>query len=220
MKGLVAVFTTSLFAILVPVAGAQSAMPPTLTGEAFHDGAPTITSVACEPPSLGGTFAARGTATGPYPGTFHETGSVVGSPGPETFTASFTIDSSVGHVTGSKRSTFLGVACALDGTFFSFNSDESSPGNAYDATIVTASGAFADNGSFGVSFQQGTTPTPGFDESFSSSLASPTPLFPTSIDQCENAGWANYGTTFKNQGDCVSFVATGGKNPPSGRSSQ
>jgi hypothetical protein len=31
-----------------------------------------------------------------------------------------------------------------------------------------------------------------------------------------NGGWKNFGTTFKNQGDCVSFVASGGKNPPSG----
>jgi hypothetical protein len=34
-------------------------------------------------------------------------------------------------------------------------------------------------------------------------------------DQCKNGGWLNYGV-FKNQGDCVSFVATGGKNPPAG----
>ena len=39
---------------------------------------------------------------------------------------------------------------------------------------------------------------------------------PTSKDQCKNGGWRNYGATFKNQGDCVSFVATGGKNPPAG----
>lgn len=39
---------------------------------------------------------------------------------------------------------------------------------------------------------------------------------PTDKAQCENGGWQNFGTTFTNQGDCVSFVATGGKNPPSG----
>jgi hypothetical protein len=39
-----------------------------------------------------------------------------------------------------------------------------------------------------------------------------TPL-PTSKDQCKNGGWRSYGV-FKNQGDCVSFVATRGKNPP------
>jgi hypothetical protein len=35
--------------------------------------------------------------------------------------------------------------------------------------------------------------------------------FPTTKDQCQNGGWRTYGV-FKNQGDCVSFVATGGKN--------
>jgi hypothetical protein len=40
------------------------------------------------------------------------------------------------------------------------------------------------------------------------------PPFPTIKDQCKNGGWRNF-PGFKNQGDCVSFVATGGKNPPS-----
>jgi hypothetical protein len=40
-------------------------------------------------------------------------------------------------------------------------------------------------------------------------------LLPTSKDQCKNGGWRDFGV-FKNQGDCVSFVATGGKNPPAG----
>jgi hypothetical protein len=39
---------------------------------------------------------------------------------------------------------------------------------------------------------------------------------PTSKDQCMNNGWKSYGSTFKNQGDCVSFIATKGKNQPSG----
>ena len=38
-------------------------------------------------------------------------------------------------------------------------------------------------------------------------------LSPTNKDQCKKGGWESYGV-FKNQGDCVSFVATGGKNPP------
>jgi hypothetical protein len=39
---------------------------------------------------------------------------------------------------------------------------------------------------------------------------------PSSKDQCKNGGWSNYtdanGTPFKNQGDCVSYVATGGRH--------
>jgi hypothetical protein len=42
-------------------------------------------------------------------------------------------------------------------------------------------------------------------------------LAPTSASQCKNGGWQNYSNpTFKNQGDCVSFAATGGKNTPNG----
>jgi hypothetical protein len=41
------------------------------------------------------------------------------------------------------------------------------------------------------------------------------PQLPTANDQCKNRGWRTYGV-FKNQGDCVSFVATGGRNQPSG----
>jgi len=37
--------------------------------------------------------------------------------------------------------------------------------------------------------------------------------FPSSKDQCKNGGWRTFGV-FKNQGDCVSFVATAGTNPP------
>ncbi len=32
-------------------------------------------------------------------------------------------------------------------------------------------------------------------------------------DVCKNGGWKDFGV-FKNQGDCVSYIATGGKNPP------
>jgi hypothetical protein len=39
--------------------------------------------------------------------------------------------------------------------------------------------------------------------------------FPISKDQCKNGGWQGHGI-FQNQGDCVSFVATGGRNQPSG----
>jgi hypothetical protein len=42
------------------------------------------------------------------------------------------------------------------------------------------------------------------------------PPLPTSKDQCTNGGWRTFGV-FKNQGDCVSFVATQGRNPPGAR---
>ena len=40
------------------------------------------------------------------------------------------------------------------------------------------------------------------------------PLLPTSKDQCKSGGWEQFG--FKNQGQCVAFVATHGRNPERG----
>ena len=41
------------------------------------------------------------------------------------------------------------------------------------------------------------------------------PAAPTSKDQCKHGGWRDFPALgFKNQGDCVSYVATKGKNPP------
>ena len=58
---------------------------------------------------------------------------------------------------------------------------------------------------------------PGFFGSDGSSyiVVDAQPL-PTSKDRCKNGGWKTFGV-FKNQGDCVSFVATGGKNPPANK---
>src|SRR5215211_268563 len=54
------------------------------------------------------------------------------------------------------------------------------------------------------------------NESANLVTGSGSPPTPTSKDQCRGGGWRNFGR-FKNQGDCISFVATGGRNPPSGR---
>lgn len=43
----------------------------------------------------------------------------------------------------------------------------------------------------------------------------PAPELPTNKDQCKKGGWQSF-EVFKNQGDCVSFVATKGRNQPSG----
>jgi hypothetical protein len=42
------------------------------------------------------------------------------------------------------------------------------------------------------------------------------PALPTTKDDCKDGGWQSFFGVFKNQGDCVSFVATDGKNPPAG----
>ncbi len=38
------------------------------------------------------------------------------------------------------------------------------------------------------------------------------PPVPTSKDQCKNGGWRDFGSVFKNQGQCVAFVARGPKS--------
>lgn len=108
---LLTVFTLTMFAA---VAGAQASVPPTLSGESFHQDNPTVTSVTCspfQPPyQIGGMFEARGTATGPYPGTFRETGEAsvtddqTGHATDYELTASFSIHSPVGRVTGTQHS--------------------------------------------------------------------------------------------------------------------
>ena len=42
-----------------------------------------------------------------------------------------------------------------------------------------------------------------------------TQIVPTTKDECKNGGFQRFGI-FKNQGDCVSYVATGGANQPTG----
>lgn len=50
--------------------------------------------------------------------------------------------------------------------------------------------------------------------------APPPPPTPSTIDDCLNGGWQSLadtqGNPFVNQGDCVSFVASGGRNPGRG----
>jgi hypothetical protein len=45
--------------------------------------------------------------------------------------------------------------------------------------------------------------------------AEETPM-PESKDDCKKGKWQDYGEIFKNQGDCVSWVATNGRNPATG----
>jgi hypothetical protein len=39
---------------------------------------------------------------------------------------------------------------------------------------------------------------------------------PSDDTQCKDGAWQTFGTLFKNQGDCVSFLATQGRNQPAG----
>jgi len=61
-----------------------------------------------------------------------------------------------------------------------------------------------------------TTPNPAVwdffidDISFNAPTTNP---FPTTKDECKDGGWQSF-ALFKNQGDCVSYVATKQRNPP------
>lgn len=142
------------------VATAQS----TLDGEVFSqnpgEGTLVITSASCDPTGTSTfSFFATGPATGPYPGTFEESGTITIGPhlsstigAALTVTAFFTIDSVNGDVTGTKSFTGPSDTIASQGglcldagqTLRSVNLN--SAGVTYSATITTSSGTFHDEG--------------------------------------------------------------------------
>jgi hypothetical protein len=180
--------------------------PPTLTGESFV-GAGSVSVVAgCTASSTGGAFTyfADGTALGPYPGTFTEQGTVtIGSSAVVTsFSATFTISSGTTTITGTKQ---LPTPSPLGGCFPAF---AASVFPTYSATITTPAGRFHDEGMTSVA-----AIFPEFGEPvFTSSLSQTVPFLPATKGACTAGGFGQFGV-FKNQGDCVSFVANGGKNP-------
>jgi hypothetical protein len=199
--------------------GGHAAPPSSLAGETFTSDmvrGSTLTGTCIGSgvnPSKGSfDFSVSGTAAGPFPGTFTESGSFTTSPSGivNDFSSTFTITSPAGTVTGSKRlaETDSTARCSLvDGGVFVTTARIPTT---YTATI---NGAQRDTGTATVSVAGalGTPPPPPtFSESFNSSEV----VELTSKEQCKNEGWQGFG--FKTQGDCVSFVATGGKNPPTG----
>lgn len=61
----------------------------------------------------------------------------------------------------------------------------------------------------------GTASATEFDNSLGALAFGDPRCLPTRKEECKNGGWRRFGV-FKNQGDCVSFVATRGRNQPSG----
>lgn len=181
--------------------------PPTLTGEGFFAGQGALVDIggtvdlsgsSCTPNGTSTiVYSASGLSLGPYQGTFAESGTITVGPqttaigvgddaGPvETLSATFTIDSALGQVQGSKH---LVSPAPISQDAFGFC--RSSPGGyfyeafasplAYEAQITTASGVFSDQGtsSLGIAGVPGVS-TPGsrhFDESFVSDLTETVPL--------------------------------------------
>ena len=97
------------------------------------------------------------------------------------------------NLTSSPGSSDDDPAWSPDGTKIAFHSDRDGNGEVY---VMNADG----------SDQTNLTNNPAVD-----GLPDWQPLSePTSKGQCKNNGWRNY-PQFRNQGDCVSFVATAGK---------
>jgi hypothetical protein len=86
-----------------------------------------------------------------------------------------------------------------------------------EGTACGMAGAGTIVGDFGAPPPVGATVTPvQSNSSFLGNIsATLSPALPTTKDECKDGGWQSFGV-FKNQGDCVSFVATGGKNLPAG----
>ncbi len=87
----------------------------------------------------------------------------------------------------------------------------------YTATIQTPSGTFNDHGTTHITlFVREDLPGENiFQQLMASDLTAVEPVLPTTKEICKNGGFQNFPALgFKNQGDCVSFVATDGKNEP------
>ena len=178
--------------VLVPGAvDAQAATPSSLAGETFtsqHVNGSTLMGV-CDDEGGSFSFSVSGTAAGPFPGSFRELGSFTALPDGflTNFSSTFTITSTSGAVT-------VTGAKSLVGDFSQVNCDDGFLDTNNDFTTAYTA---AINGT-GMDHGAATVKISGL-------VGLGSPIFSES-----------FGTQFKNQGDCVSFFATGGKNPPSG----
>ena len=144
-------------------AGPNFAMYETLNGEIEH------LEGLCQPAGTTFQFSAAGIATGPYPGTFTETGTVTFGPASGTdlfnasvvaFESSFRIDSvlegSQVEITGTKRLAFVGTGhCADVAVGDPFLSSRIAIVQAtYEARIKTHRGVYFDRGGSAVSLSE------------------------------------------------------------------
>jgi hypothetical protein len=195
---------------------AHAATPSSLAGETFTGqplrGSTSLTGT-CTGESNGNgnegsfNFSVSGTAAGPFPGTFTESGSFTTDRTGllSDFSGTFTIISTSGTVTGSKHiaGNMSQASCELVAVGVQFSTSILTT-----TYIATINGAQREIGPATGSILGVLGGPPLFSENFASSGA----VQLTSKEQCRDGGWQSFG--FKNQGDCVSFLATGGKNPP------
>jgi hypothetical protein len=142
----------SLVLLAPAVAGAQT--PVNLTGENLGGTAgpppgPGAVAVDCQPAGTStASYTVVGTATGPYPGTFEETGSYTIVAGQVTsFEATFTIDAGATQIIGTKTlRESLSAQCLplAEPGIANFSTFRVSAG--YEATITSPTGVLEDEG--------------------------------------------------------------------------
>ena len=174
--------------------GPAAANAQDMTGEslaAFFPFAPTTES-DCQPDGTGTfTFRAEGIANGPYPGTFVETGRGTVVEGPtgdnilSDFAAEFTIDSTVGTITGTK--TWVPGTTFASGGADCFTDANNDSGAGWASQLVYHTGGAVVDSGFSQVFVQGQGI---FSESFTS----------FDSEDCREQDPRDLG--FKNQGQC------------------
>jgi hypothetical protein len=158
------IVVAAVFAVQGVQAAPKADLLP-MTGETLNAPTVTVTSRECRGGALDYTmsYSVSGTAVGPYPGTFTETGTYSKEPIPggfesETFEATFTITSGETVITGTKsggsalgnvcfESTVPGVPNCCAGFHL--------VGAQYEARIESPEGTFVDQGTTGVTAQSG-----------------------------------------------------------------
>jgi hypothetical protein len=143
---------------------------------------------------------------------------ITGLEGQSFTSASFTLASTSQCQGGSPRFDIV----TTTGLYFLGCNNVTPVGNTYtfDAASIAAAGLPFPTGtieSISVLIDiQGTADLSNITVNGQLQVPAPTTSTPSSKDDCKNGGWKNFTPAFKNQGDCVSFVATQGKNGPNG----
>jgi hypothetical protein len=204
----------AVLALNVPAASAQ-VPPPTFLGGLFTtEPSSVVTSASCDPTGTSTfTYQVTGPAAGPYVGTYTETGTVTmgpqSTPGTPpigtvtSWTASFTIASATGNVTGSKSLPLdappvVGICTEGSNVFIAQRSAATGVDNilAYTATITVPDGTqYTDHGRSAASVNDFPT-EPSFDnffEQFASDQATTTPLCDEDDQGNQNQGGNDQG---------------------------
>ena len=115
------------------------------------------------------------------------------------------IDGIVYVIGGYRDGTYLATVDAYDPASDTWVADASMPGPRY-----MAGGAVVDGVAYVIGGIASPTDFVATNEAFTPGVE-----MPAAADQCRNGGWMAFGV-FRNQGDCVSYVATQGRNEPAG----